>query len=377
MEDKQLLKVVRNIYALTLDMKSMQTLLASFLDSTHCRSLGIHIIDRENLHVLSEMDSHADEHDHQRYAEHFTALRKFLPFIRESELGTDCRELYCFRCNELRRLEHGEEMFADHLVHPEIFSLIFREGSYLVQLAFIDGSSRENLFQRLLHIVAILRPHVHKAFEIFHEIESLRNHTEGYVQTMDNLDAGVILFDGNGESLFSNRRAREVIASTPGLMLIGNRIAGPDATVTSKLRSMVRNAIHYGMENEKKLAVTTIPLAESQCDSISILALPLHPDIRTLVELESGIYAALVIGVYEKSSWMEPEVLQLFYNLTPAEARLAIALSSGKTLEEYRVEANITLYTARSYLKLVFEKTSTRRQAELVALLRSIPVVQI
>ncbi|NWF35183.1 helix-turn-helix transcriptional regulator [Mariprofundus sp. KV] len=374
MEDKQLLAIIRQIYDLTLDLKQLQQLLTGLLDSAHCRSLGIHIIDRDNLHVISEMDAHADEDNHQAYAEHFDALKKFLPFIREAELGTESRELYCFRCHELRRFEHAADMFSDQLLHPEVFSLIFREGSYLVQMAFIDGVSQENLFHRLLHIVTILRPHVHKAFDIFHTIESLRNRAVGYKQAMDNLHAGVILFDGTGQAVFSNRRAREVIASTPGLMLIGTRIAGPDSVATGKLRSMIRNAVHHGMENEKKLAVTTIPLAEGDIKNISLLALPLHPDIRALVELESGIYAAIVIGIYERSNWMDPEVLQLLYNLTPAEARLAIALSSGKALEECSVEANITLHTARSYLKLIFQKTATRRQAELVALLRSIPV---
>ena len=68
-----------------------------------------------------------------------------------------------------------------------------------------------------------------------------------------------------------------------------------------------------------------------------------------------------------------PETATQIFGLTPAEARLAIELSSGQTLEEIAEKQEINVSTVRAHLKKIFQKTDTNRQAELVRLLLSIP----
>ena len=57
--------------------------------------------------------------------------------------------------------------------------------------------------------------------------------------------------------------------------------------------------------------------------------------------------------------------------MTESEARVASALTLGKTIEQIAVEFGISTITVRSHLKRVFDKTDTRRQADLVRLLLS------
>jgi DNA-binding CsgD family transcriptional regulator len=63
------------------------------------------------------------------------------------------------------------------------------------------------------------------------------------------------------------------------------------------------------------------------------------------------------------------DLLAQSYRLTPSEARLAEAMLAGGGLRQAADLAGMTYETARWYLKLLFQKTGTRRQAELVALL--------
>ncbi|KAB0682961.1 helix-turn-helix transcriptional regulator [Aureimonas leprariae] len=60
------------------------------------------------------------------------------------------------------------------------------------------------------------------------------------------------------------------------------------------------------------------------------------------------------------------------FAMTPAQTRLALVLRSGHTLAAAAAELGISYETARSHLKAVFACTDTRRQAELVLLLREI-----
>jgi DNA-binding CsgD family transcriptional regulator len=63
------------------------------------------------------------------------------------------------------------------------------------------------------------------------------------------------------------------------------------------------------------------------------------------------------------------DVLNAMFGLTAAEARLAQLLARGESVESAAQLLEIKPTTARSQLAAVFEKTATRRQAKLVALL--------
>ncbi|MFC0246600.1 response regulator transcription factor [Falsochrobactrum ovis] len=57
------------------------------------------------------------------------------------------------------------------------------------------------------------------------------------------------------------------------------------------------------------------------------------------------------------------------YGLTPAEIRIAQALTEGKSLTQIASELGITRSTVAFHIRNIFQKTETRRQVELVALL--------
>ncbi|MBY0398607.1 MAG: helix-turn-helix transcriptional regulator, partial [Thermoleophilia bacterium] len=66
-------------------------------------------------------------------------------------------------------------------------------------------------------------------------------------------------------------------------------------------------------------------------------------------------------------------VLQDQFGFTPAEAALAVDILAGNDLAASATRRRITRNTARVHLRHLFEKTGTRRQAELVRLLLLCP----
>jgi DNA-binding CsgD family transcriptional regulator len=54
------------------------------------------------------------------------------------------------------------------------------------------------------------------------------------------------------------------------------------------------------------------------------------------------------------------------FRLTPAEARLVLRLVTGDSLQSAAKALGVKYGTVRTHLKTVFQKTGTRRQAELV-----------
>jgi DNA-binding CsgD family transcriptional regulator len=70
-----------------------------------------------------------------------------------------------------------------------------------------------------------------------------------------------------------------------------------------------------------------------------------------------------------RPQWM----LRGLYGLSAAETAIADRLMRGDTPEQAAAALDIKLSTARWHLSALFRKTDTRRQAELVRLLLSLP----
>lgn len=66
---------------------------------------------------------------------------------------------------------------------------------------------------------------------------------------------------------------------------------------------------------------------------------------------------------------MSPSLVQSVFNLTDAEADLAIVLCAGKTLDDIAVDRGTSINTVKSQMKSIYYKTGTNRQTELVSTL--------
>jgi DNA-binding CsgD family transcriptional regulator len=57
------------------------------------------------------------------------------------------------------------------------------------------------------------------------------------------------------------------------------------------------------------------------------------------------------------------------HGLTPAEAKVAVAITSGQSARQIAEALGISYHTLRTHLKHIFAKTNTRRQGELIRLI--------
>lgn len=213
----------------------------------------------------------------------------------------------------------------------------------------------------------MLLPHMHKAFEIYHALEKSRGYAIGLRQSLNHINSGLILFDRHMHVVYANQKAMEIQANHH-LSFASDKIIAGCSQESQQLREMIQLAISRGERSDRDVGMMSL------ANGLALIAVPLHPQLLTLLDGETGLYAVLMIGDVQSLSEIEPEMLQLLYGLTQSEAKLAVCLSDGKSLDQCSEAHGISLNTARSYLKLIFQKTETSRQAELVARIKSIPV---
>jgi DNA-binding CsgD family transcriptional regulator len=107
---------------------------------------------------------------------------------------------------------------------------------------------------------------------------------------------------------------------------------------------------------------------------------PLTALVTALRDRDDLANSEAVIAVFvadpEHAPVLDLQLLRDWYDLTPAEARVAGLLASGLCLGEILKRLGIAANTARTHLKSIFGKTETRRQGELIRLLLSSPALR-
>jgi DNA-binding CsgD family transcriptional regulator len=79
--------------------------------------------------------------------------------------------------------------------------------------------------------------------------------------------------------------------------------------------------------------------------------------------------AIVFISDPERTSAVPSRLLQNAYGLTPMEAAVAVEIARGDGLQSVAEKLGIGASTARTHLQHAFEKTGTRRQAQLAWLI--------
>ena len=96
------------------------------------------------------------------------------------------------------------------------------------------------------------------------------------------------------------------------------------------------------------------------------------PIRRSARDLFSQSVGVLILMPAKTPQAPSVELVQSLFDLTAAEARVARSLTMGQTVDEIASEKGVSSHTVRSQVRGVLEKTGSRRQADVIALLGGI-----
>ena len=118
----------------------------------------------------------------------------------------------------------------------------------------------------------------------------------------------------------------------------------------------------------------TVILRGKRGNPVTVLVCPRRSEID-FGHRNSSVVA--FIGNPDAKHGLDENHAARLYGLSRAEARLLKALLQGTRLSDYAGRAGITLNTAKGYLKQIFHKTGTGRQADLLRLFFADPVFRL
>lgn len=116
--------------------------------------------------------------------------------------------------------------------------------------------------------------------------------------------------------------------------------------------------------------VRSFPLIHPESGTPAILhILPIR---RSAHELFASAAAIGILSRPRAPGTGQPQILQALFDLTPVEARIALRIAEGATIEEIAAADRRSAETVRGHVKNIRLKTGCRRQADLTGLITSL-----
>ena len=216
-----------------------------------------------------------------------------------------------------------------------------------------------------------LIPHMLRSVRLGLRMDAYKALQRAEWRTLESLAVGVILLDRKARILFANKAARLLDGEQGPLRLRQSKVAHVSPSHSRRLNDAVQSALQG-----TPMAAIAVPRADGS--QLTILASSVRAqDVDRLADASlKGAAVLLFIVDAANKAGIPATVLMDAYGLTPAEAKVALAISSGLSIPETAKALGLSPNTIKTQLRSVSSKTGLTRQAELVRLLASIGLLK-
>jgi DNA-binding CsgD family transcriptional regulator/PAS domain-containing protein len=244
-----------------------------------------------------------------------------------------------------------------------------RDGPERVEgLSIYRGPDEPQFSDDQFNNLAFLAPHLDIALATRRRLLDLEARDCNLEAAFQKTQTAIVLLDSKGKVVMFNNAAKTLLEQRRGLLLNNSSLEAREPQENSSLRILVAQVLS---PERTPVSRRGGALRVSRPDRR-----PLHVQIAPSFSTASSNAGIIVfIADPDRESDLPDRLLKELFQLTSAECRVAIGLLDGKSLAEIADDIQVGKETLRSQLKSVFQKTGTRRQAELVRLLSSVPVI--
>lgn len=241
---------------------------------------------------------------------------------------------------------------------------------YSLRIVRPDGTAcfsadDKKLIERLL-------PHLQQAVELRSRMQDLAIERQLFAGTIERMQVGTVMLDEKGSVLSLNAHAQAILGEQDGISLSGKTLKIEYAEEQQALKALIASALAItrgepGTKAKRPAAVEAVAITRpSGRPKLSALVRPVPAD--EYAEGWNRPRVAVFLRDPGARAQGSSEVLRRLFDLTRAEARLALLLANGLTLEDAGDQLGIRRNTVRAHLRSIFSKMGVKRQTELIRL---------
>jgi DNA-binding CsgD family transcriptional regulator len=305
------------------------------------------------------------------YAEHYGKVNIFLirgrPLLKTGSV--------CFSDELCPNEEAIRSEFFNDWVLPQgkghgLLGTIFNDDSLAGNIGAMRARCEKPFSAIDKRVLQALMPHLQRAVALKGRIAHLEALQRDNSNALDHWSTGVFVVDRAGHVLVANESAAAILRKRDGLTADRNILQAATPHDSASLHRMIRDIIE-GPYLQFSRSISRIQRPSGK----SPLQIVITPSVREDVFFGSRRSALVFVHDPERCERPQLETCRILYGLTRAEATITVLVAAGKSVREIAEEVTVRENTVRIHLKKIFDKTGTKRQAELVRLVLSGPAV--
>jgi DNA-binding CsgD family transcriptional regulator/PAS domain-containing protein len=265
----------------------------------------------------------------------------------------------------------GSAYYRDYLEPIGIFHILgadTTEPAGLMARLRIARQLREPAFAEAEKtLCARLLPHLKRALQIHARLNHATSERDLYAGAVNQLSVATIILDEQSRVLNTNNLASELLAEKDGLVLVDDRLSLGTRSENDRLQEIVAATIEAQLADATSMASALRVARPSGHPDLGLVIRPV-PAASEWAKGQASPCVAIFISDPHHQENASTQMLTELFQLTPAEANLAIKLARGMSLAEVAEQQSVSQHTTRAQLKSIFAKTGATRQAELVRL---------
>jgi DNA-binding HTH domain-containing proteins len=300
---------------------------------------------RIDAHVTPDVDPH--------HIEAYQQLSQTDPFV-----GLPEGKVVAFR-DFVREVPRSFRDYMDVSRTGQILGIdLQRPPDIYVRLRVTRDYSRPDFDDAHSGLLQKLVPHLRIALDLHARLTTTFAESQLFSSAMADLAVATLILDREGRILRRNAVADRMLREDPVLKESGGKLYAAAPGARAEIARLLAAPPEPGEERAIEMA-TDGPSRQARVRAVPSSA------------YGDGAWLALFLTEHTQDSGPSSDVLRDRFQLTRAEAALAVHLAQSATLADAAAALDITYNTARSHLRAIFAKTGTHRQVELVTLLRA------
>lgn len=373
MELREFSVLVERLYDAALDPRGWQTMatdLARAFDSHSC-AIQLRDLAANQTIILSNTDNY-DAKSIADYEAYFHTGDMYVEGAMKVGMGVPLIGTQLVEDNKLLNSEY----YVDWLKGVGIFHLT--GGMMAIDQTAVAGIGihrpygSDNYDQADREAMGLILPHLTRALQMYRKLHGLEQQGGIGLAALEALAVGVMVVDAAGKLLFSNTTAERLLQKGQGITVSHGHLRAQAADRNPALQHTIREAVAGFTGRSAHSGMLVLPRRDALPLSLLVCPAPGH---RLGADL---LQATAVIFVNNPDDRITPveAALAMQFRLTPAEARLTAALLDGEHIDDYALRTGLSPHTVKTQLKAVFAKTGCSRQADLMRVVLSNPVLR-
>ncbi len=359
--------LVGSVYEAALDPKAVPVVLSRLLSVCGGVWSPLTVLSSNGAKSVSFQNAEADPGHIALFERRYLSgeTNPSVPLILSAPSGSVLlRERY-YSDAAFERFEMYQDLYRPIGAHDSLGMPLLRSALGLVAFEILRPRESGTFALDDLEFLDRAIPHIKRALQVMIRLADLETRAATGTEIWDRLPYGIIVLDDAGRVLWTNVVAEKLLSQNDGLVTRAGQlraVAPSEDGTLQRLIGQARRSCGAG-------GVLTIPRSPLAHESLSILVSPLRPAAALAGAMRGTPSAVVFVNDPKRIPTVPAQILRALYGLTKREADLAALLADGLNVGEAADRLAISINTARTHLRQVFDKTGTRRQAELVGLL--------